>query len=210
LRIPARRCFASRLASDRWFCWEQPEPRLRPGRGWGWRAEARLAGRAGASPRWARTAGETGPPTAIVEGRARERPPGAGPVWLGGFAFDPEGGGSATWSSFEPRLALPWPEVSILPARAMPASSPSKRGGRPGGGNAGAGAPAELGARLTGLRSDGPPCRWLDPHPDLPVRRIRQCPSAGAPSKNRGREGDRPSGGSPPGRWQKVVLGPRG
>ncbi len=39
-------------------------------------------------------------------------PAGAGPVWLGGFAFDPGGAGSPQWSSFPPAL-LVLPELSI-------------------------------------------------------------------------------------------------
>jgi menaquinone-specific isochorismate synthase len=39
-------------------------------------------------------------------------PPGAGPVWTGGFAFDPDGAGSSAWSSFSP-ASLTLPEVSI-------------------------------------------------------------------------------------------------
>ncbi|HET8862367.1 MAG TPA: isochorismate synthase [Solirubrobacterales bacterium] len=39
-------------------------------------------------------------------------PPGAGPVWTGGFAFDPEGAASSAWSSFSP-ASLILPELSI-------------------------------------------------------------------------------------------------
>src|SRR5690242_18060567 len=39
-------------------------------------------------------------------------PAGAGPVWTGGFAFDPEGAGSSSWSSFNP-ATMRLPEVSI-------------------------------------------------------------------------------------------------
>jgi salicylate biosynthesis isochorismate synthase len=39
-------------------------------------------------------------------------PSGAGPVWTGGFAFDPEGASSAPWSSFEP-ASLILPEISL-------------------------------------------------------------------------------------------------
>jgi salicylate biosynthesis isochorismate synthase/menaquinone-specific isochorismate synthase len=39
-------------------------------------------------------------------------PAGAGPAWMGGFAFDPEGTGAPQWSSFEP-ASMCLPEVSI-------------------------------------------------------------------------------------------------
>jgi isochorismate synthase len=40
-------------------------------------------------------------------------PAGAGPVWVGGFAFDPEGGRSPHWSSFPP-AHLTLPELSLV------------------------------------------------------------------------------------------------
>jgi isochorismate synthase len=41
-----------------------------------------------------------------------ELPSGAGPVWTGGFAFDPDGATSPVWSSFSP-ASLVLPELSI-------------------------------------------------------------------------------------------------
>jgi salicylate biosynthesis isochorismate synthase/menaquinone-specific isochorismate synthase len=106
----------------------------------------------------ARTAGETGRDAILDEPLGL--PAGAGPVWLGGFAFDPEGGGSATWSSFEPG-SLFLPEVSIcrrgeecfLTVNAVvgPGDDAERRA-------------AELGARLSGLRTDVT-LPLLDPHP---------------------------------------------
>jgi salicylate biosynthesis isochorismate synthase/menaquinone-specific isochorismate synthase len=82
-------------------------------------------------------------------------------VWLGGFAFDPQGGGSATWSSFEPG-SLFLPEVSIcrrgedcfLTVNAMvgPGEDAERRA-------------AELGARLGTLGASNPSLPLLDPHP---------------------------------------------
>jgi isochorismate synthase len=153
---PAATIFASRLASDRWFCWEQPDRDFAlAGMGVAREASGRGADR---FAEVARTAGETGRDAVIDEPRGL--PAGAGPAWLGGFAFDPEGGGSATWSSFEPG-SLFLPEVSIcrsggasfLTVNAVvgPGDDPARRG-------------AELEARLAGLRVDAS-LPLLDPHP---------------------------------------------
>ena len=91
-------------------------------------------------------------------------PAGAGAVWTGGFAFDPDGGGTSEWSSFPP-ASLTLPELSIC---------------RDGGAayltvNAvvGPGDDVEahverLGARLAGLRNEVMPL--LDPHPTVRPR----------------------------------------
>jgi isochorismate synthase len=153
---PCATIFASRLASDRWFCWEQPD-RAFALAGMGVAREAASRGERRFAE-VARTVGETGR-DAIVEG-VRGVPAGAGPVWLGGFAFDPQGGGSATWSSFEPG-SLFLPEVSIcrrggdsfLTVNAVvgPGEDAERRA-------------AELGARLSGLRVEAT-LPLVDPHP---------------------------------------------
>jgi isochorismate synthase len=153
---PCATIFASRLASDRWFCWEQPDRDFAlAGMGVAREAASRGARRFADV---ARTAGETGR-DAILD-QPRGLPAGAGPVWLGGFAFEPEGGGSATWSSFEPG-SLFLPEVSIcrsgedcfltVNAVVAPVEDAERRA-------------AELGARLSGLRTDAT-LPLLDPHP---------------------------------------------
>ncbi len=153
---PCAAIFASRLASDRWFCWEQPDRDFAlAGMGVAREASSRGARR---FAEVARTAGETGRDAVLDEPRGL--PAGAGPVWLGGFAFDPEGGGSATWSSFEPG-SLFLPEVSIcrrgedcfLTVNAVvgPGDDAERRA-------------AELGARLAGLRADAT-LPLIDPHP---------------------------------------------
>jgi salicylate biosynthesis isochorismate synthase len=153
---PCATIFASRLASDRWFCWEQPDREFAVA-GMGVAREASSRGERRFAE-VAAAAGETGR-DAVVEG-VRGVPAGAGPVWLGGFAFDPDGGSSATWSSFEPG-SLFLPEVSIcrggaeafLTVNALvgPGDDLERRG-------------AELGARLAGLRVDAT-LPLLDPHP---------------------------------------------
>ncbi|MBS1863877.1 MAG: isochorismate synthase [Actinobacteria bacterium] len=153
---PCATVFASRLASDRWFCWEQPDRDFAlAGMGVAREASSRGARR---FEEVARTAGEAGRDAVLEEPGGL--PAGAGPVWLGGFAFDPEGGAGATWSSFEPG-SLFLPEVSIcrrgeecfLTVNAVvgPGEDAERRG-------------TELGARFAGLRGDAT-LPLLDPHP---------------------------------------------
>jgi salicylate biosynthesis isochorismate synthase/menaquinone-specific isochorismate synthase len=105
---PCATIFASRLAADRWFCWEQPD------RGFALAAmgvahEAASRG----DGRFAEVAREC---LRLSEGAELDEPAGlpagAGPVWTGGFAFDPGGAGSPQWSSFAP-ASMALPEVSI-------------------------------------------------------------------------------------------------
>jgi salicylate biosynthesis isochorismate synthase/menaquinone-specific isochorismate synthase len=153
---PAAAVFASRLASDRWFCWEQPDREFALA-GLGVAHEAASRGRA----RFGDVAEEclrTGR-DAILD-QPRGLPAGAGPVWLGGFAFDSEGGSSSTWSSLSPG-SLVLPELSIcrsgerafltVNAVVQPGDDAGERG-------------AGLAARLAGLR-DQAPLPMLDPHP---------------------------------------------
>jgi salicylate biosynthesis isochorismate synthase/menaquinone-specific isochorismate synthase len=153
---PCATIFASRLASDRWFCWEQPDRDFAvAGMGVAREASSRGARR---FEEVAAAAGEALRDAVLDEPRGL--PAGAGPVWLGGFAFDPEGGGSATWSSFEPG-SLFLPEVSIcrsggeayltINAIVGPGDDVERRG-------------AELDARLAGLRIDTT-LPLVDPHP---------------------------------------------
>jgi len=109
LRDPVGAVVASRLASDRWFAWEEPE------RGFA------LAGLGSASEivsrgpsRFADLAAES---ARVLRDRMADEPPrlpaGAGPVWTGGFAFADDGGSSAHWSSLPPAL-LVLPELSAV------------------------------------------------------------------------------------------------
>jgi salicylate biosynthesis isochorismate synthase/menaquinone-specific isochorismate synthase len=152
---PCAAVFASRLASDSWFCWEQPD------RGFALAALG-VAQRATSrgEDRFADVAGQclgTGA-EAIVE-EPVGLPAGAGPVWAGGFAFDPDGGSSPPWSSLAPAM-LTLPELSLC---------------RSGGstyltvntviapGEDGEARMRALEARLAGLRPEALP--MLDPHP---------------------------------------------
>jgi salicylate biosynthesis isochorismate synthase/menaquinone-specific isochorismate synthase len=105
---PCAAVFGSRLASDRWFAWEEPE------------REFALAGLGSAlevvsrgPDRFREVADECiDAARSAGEGGSEALPAGAGPVWVGGFAFAEHGAGSPTWSSFPPALMV-MPELSI-------------------------------------------------------------------------------------------------
>jgi isochorismate synthase len=152
---PCAAVFASRLASDYWFCWEQPDREFAlAAMGVAHEASSRGDGRFGDVAREC---------LRLNEGAILDEPPGlpsgAGPVWTGGFAFDPDGAASSAWSSFQPALLI-LPELSLcsnggkcfLTANVVvsPGSDPVE--------------PVErVMARLAGLRADSLP--MLDPHP---------------------------------------------
>ena len=153
---PVAAVFASRLASERWFCWEQPDRGFALA-GLGVAHEATSRGEA----RFAEVAEEClrvgGDP--VVEAPPG-LPAGSGPVWLGGFAFAPDGGSTPTWSSLAP-ASLVLPEVSIcrsggrsfltVNAVVQPGDDAERLS-------------EKLAARLGGLRLDTP-LPLLDPHP---------------------------------------------
>jgi menaquinone-specific isochorismate synthase len=106
---PSALAFGSRLASDRWFCWEQPDRGFALA-GIGSALELLTRGKdrfAGVARRCAEA----------LHGRVASEPPGlpagAGPVWTGGFAFADDGGSEPTWASLAPALML-MPELAIL------------------------------------------------------------------------------------------------
>jgi salicylate biosynthesis isochorismate synthase/menaquinone-specific isochorismate synthase len=150
---PCAAVFASRLASDRWFCWEQPDREFALA-ALGIAREATSRG----SERFTDVARECLGGEAIVEEPAG-LPAGAGPVWVGGFAFDPQGGGSSPWSSLPPASVV-LPELSLcrsgrgtfltVNAVVQPGEDVDEK-------------IAALTARVSALRSD--PLPLLDPHP---------------------------------------------
>ena len=150
---PCAVIFASRLASDRWFCWEQPdrgfalaalgvvdEATSRGGARFDDVARACLGGDA-------------------ISDEPSGLPAGAGAVWVGGFAFDPNGGGTSAWSSLPP-ASLVLPELSIC--RSGEETFLAVNAVVHPGDDADAKA-AALAGRLAGLRTD--PLPLLDPHP---------------------------------------------
>jgi len=105
---PCATVFASRLASDRWFCWEQPDRNFAlAAMGIAHEASSRGEGRFGDVARDCLRLNEG----ALLEEPAG-LPAGAGPVWTGGFAFDAGGAGSPPWSSFAP-ASMVLPEFSL-------------------------------------------------------------------------------------------------
>jgi salicylate biosynthesis isochorismate synthase len=105
---PCAAVFASRLASDHWFCWEQPDREFALAT-LGVAHEATSRG----EDRFAEVAREC---LGLREGAIVDEPvglpAGAGMVWTGGFAFGPEGAGSPSWSSFRP-ASMFLPEASL-------------------------------------------------------------------------------------------------
>jgi salicylate biosynthesis isochorismate synthase/menaquinone-specific isochorismate synthase len=109
---PCAIVFGSRMASDRWFCWEQPDRDGFALAALGSTHEAVSRG----PGRFADLVAET---ARVTRGRIadepEELPAGAGPVWAGGFAFADRGARAPHWSSFPPAL-LVLPELALLRA----------------------------------------------------------------------------------------------
>jgi salicylate biosynthesis isochorismate synthase/menaquinone-specific isochorismate synthase len=106
---PTAAVFASRLATDRWFCWEQPD-----------RDGFAIAALGSAHEVVSRGPDRFRDAVAacgrVTHGRRAEEAPGlpagAGPVWVGGFSFADDGGVEPQWSSFPPAL-LVMPELAL-------------------------------------------------------------------------------------------------
>jgi len=147
--------FASRLARDRWFCWEQPDRDRFALAGLGSAFEAVSRG-----PR--RFADLIDACSAATRGRLAdepsELPAGAGPVLVGGFAFDRHGGGSGRWSSFPPALLF-LPELALMRSGETVWLTLSAIAGA---GDDEAAIRDRLAGRLATLRGAGMP--MLDPH----------------------------------------------
>ena len=107
---PSAIAFASRRADDRWFCWEQPDRD-------GFALAALGTAHAVVSRGLERFGEVVADCAAVARGRVADEPAampaGAGPVWVGGFAFAPEGGAEPQWSSLPPALMV-LPEVAIV------------------------------------------------------------------------------------------------
>lgn len=153
---PCAVAFASRKASDRWFCWEQP------GRG-----RFAIGALGSAHEIVSRGVGRIEELVADAASVTQDRlcaepadlPVGAGPLWVGGMSFWPEGPSEGHWSSF-PASLLVLPEIllsrigdrHLLTACVLTRPSGSPQQGL-----------EAVAARLSGLReAELPP---LDPHP---------------------------------------------
>jgi menaquinone-specific isochorismate synthase len=157
---PCAVVLASRLASDSWFCWEQPDRRFALGAlGRAHAVTSRGASRFEDVARECMRLREG----AMVEAPAR-LPRGAGAVWTGGFAFDPDGGAAAQWSSFPPAV-MALPELSIC-RQGEEAFITANLVVAPG--TDASEAVERLAGRLAGLRDSPPPL--IDPHPTARAR----------------------------------------
>jgi isochorismate synthase len=106
---PAATVFASRRADERWFAWEQPD---RDGFALGALGTAYAVDSAPAADRFGAAAYECSELMRdAVIGELPDRLA-AGPVWVGGFAFFPDGGRDPQWASL-PATLLVLPEVSL-------------------------------------------------------------------------------------------------
>jgi menaquinone-specific isochorismate synthase len=105
---PAAIAAGSRLAADRWFCWEQPDRGFAVA-GLGSAIQVVSRGEDRFNDLAERCARATHDRAAEEPG---ELPAGAGPVWATGFAFGPRGGSDPLWSSLPPALAV-MPEIAI-------------------------------------------------------------------------------------------------
>jgi salicylate biosynthesis isochorismate synthase/menaquinone-specific isochorismate synthase len=158
---PSAAVFASRRADDRWFCWEQPDRDGFAVAGLGSAHEVVSRG-----PRRFRDV--VSACASVVRRRGADEPAGlpagAGPVWVGGFAFDPEGASEAHWASFPPALmVLPELVLHRVEGRThLTVCAVSDPGRNPGEVVAG------LTARIAALREGALPL--VDPHPTGSVR----------------------------------------
>jgi len=157
LKDPSAAVFASRLAGDRWFCWEQPD---RDGF-----ALAALGAAHEVVSRGPQRFRDLVAACAEV-GRGRlssepdDLPAGAGPVWVGGLAFAQDGGRTPPWSSLPPALMV-LPELALHRVAGRTHLTLCALTG-PG---VEAGATAHrLSARLAALAADAP-LPLADPHP---------------------------------------------
>ena len=98
----------SRLASDRWFCWEQPD------RGFSLTGVGTAAEVTSRGPDRFQdlAAGCLAVARDRVAAEPDDLPAGAGPLWAAGFSFAPDGGTEPIWSSLPPALAN-LPELAL-------------------------------------------------------------------------------------------------
>jgi isochorismate synthase len=151
---PSAAVFASRLASDRWFCWEQPDSDGFALAALGSAHEVVARG----PRRFEEVMAEiTRVGRGAISRGVDDAPPGAGPVWTGGFAFSGNGAATAPWSSLPPAL-LVLPELSLLRSGAETFLTLTAIAG----GSAGA-ARQRLERRLRSLRAE--PLPMIDPSP---------------------------------------------
>jgi salicylate biosynthesis isochorismate synthase/menaquinone-specific isochorismate synthase len=156
---PVAAVFASRRAGDRWFCWQQPDSGfVLAGLGSAYEAVSRGDSRFEDVVRdCARVARDR------LSDEPGSLPAGAGPSFMGGFAFAPDGAATPPWSSLPPALMV-LPELALTRADGetwLTVATIAAAGEDP------ADVEARLVARLGSLRSDALPI--LDPAPTAAV-----------------------------------------
>ena len=105
------RCvFASRGAEERYFVWEQPE---RDRFAIGALGSAATIDATRGDDRFSSAAEQAGELMRHAVIDADLSLPAAGPLWVGGFAFEPDGGRTLEWASFPPSL-LVLPELTLV------------------------------------------------------------------------------------------------
>jgi isochorismate synthase len=106
---PSALAFGTRRATDRWFCWEHPDRDRFALAAVGTAGEVIARGPA----RFAEAAaGCAGLAARVIHSGSDDLPAGAGPAFVGGFAFEEEGGRESHWSSLPPAL-LVLPELAL-------------------------------------------------------------------------------------------------
>jgi salicylate biosynthesis isochorismate synthase/menaquinone-specific isochorismate synthase len=148
------------MADDHWFAWEQPE-----------RDGFALAGLGQVSAAVSRGPGRFSEVAAACAELFNDRladepdgmPAGAGPAFMGGFAFDANGGATSQWSSFAPaKMVLPEIALHRRHGQTLLTASALSGGGNP------VAATERLRTRLGALRGGELP--MFDPHPTNRVR----------------------------------------
>ena len=152
---PVAVVFASRRASQKWFCWDQPD------RGVVIAALGEVTSVLSRGPNRFR---EVAAECAHISGEAVVRSIGpdnalTGPTWVGGFAFSDGGAESPDWSSFEP-AAMTLPEISFSRDRSATTMTVNLMVEQ---GDDTRVVSTELAARVAALRSADLP--MIDPHP---------------------------------------------
>ena len=157
---PVALASGSRLASDRWFCWEQPDRGFAVA-GLGTAAEVVSRG-----PDRFRDLAEGC--SSVTRDRLTAEPDGlpagAGPVWATGLAFAPGGGKEPIWSSLPPALAV-LPEVTIARSEGRSFLTASLK---PDAGTSAEDSLARVAGRLGSLHAA--PMTPADPHPSAATR----------------------------------------
>jgi salicylate biosynthesis isochorismate synthase len=148
--------FASRGAEERYFVWEQPD---RDGFAIGALGAAATIDSTRGRDRFSSASEQAADVMRDAVTDADLSLPGAGPLWVGGFAFAPDGGQTPEWATY-PAVLLVLPELTLVRSGGT-ARATATVVCRPG--DEADGLAERLRARLSGLRHD--PMPLVDPDP---------------------------------------------